>query len=173
MRILLVIFLSTVLYACGSNGSSNAQLDESLDSNNEAVENFPAASGNANSAAVVTVAIRGESNAYNFLVTVRSPDIGCSQYADWWEVIRPDGSLVYRRILTHSHVDEQPFARSGGPVNLVADENAIVRVHMNSLGYSERVLTGNVQEGFTLSTLSTSFAQTLEFSEPLPEGCAF
>jgi len=75
--------------------------------------------------------------------------------------------------LTHSHVDEQPFARSGGPVNLAADENAIFRVHMNSLGYSEQVLTGNVQEGFTLSTLSTSFAQTLEFSEPLPDGCAF
>ena len=69
---------------------------------------------------VVSVRGTGEPGAFRFDVGVRSPDTGCDQYADWWEVIGQDGRLLYRRVLSHSHVGEQPFARSGEPVPVEA-----------------------------------------------------
>lgn len=51
---------------------------------------------------------------------MRSPDRDCGLYADWWEVVGEDGRLLYRRILMHSHPDEQPFTRPGGPVAIAA-----------------------------------------------------
>ncbi|MEM9195506.1 MAG: hypothetical protein AAGF12_40425 [Myxococcota bacterium] len=106
-------------------------------------------------------------------VTVRSPDTGCDQYADWWEVLRPDGSLVYRRILAHSHVDEQPFTRSGGPVTAADDESLIVRAHMNPGGYGSQAQQGSLSGGFMQVELEPGFAPELETTPPLPENCAF
>jgi hypothetical protein len=65
---------------------------------------------------VVDVSVSGDVGSYIFAVTIASPDSGCAQYADWWEVLGADGSLLYRRVLLHSHVTEQPFVRTGGPV---------------------------------------------------------
>jgi len=123
-------------------------------------------------AVVTEVVLSEEPNGYHFWVTIESPDIGCTQYADWWEVIKPDGSLVYRRILAHSHVDEQPFTRSGGPIAVAIDDEIFVRAHMNSNGYSEQVLRGSISQGFIPDTLD-NFAEGLEMVNPLPDGCAF
>ena len=49
---------------------------------------------------------------FGFAVTVRSPDTGWEKYADAWEVRAPDGTVLGTRILTHPHVEEQPFTRS-------------------------------------------------------------
>jgi hypothetical protein len=49
---------------------------------------------------------------FRFDVTVRSPDTGWEKYADAWEVRGPDGTVLGTRVLTHPHVDEQPFTRS-------------------------------------------------------------
>jgi len=106
-------------------------------------------------------------------VTIESPDTGCNQYADWWDVFRPDGTLVYRRILTHSHVDEQPFTRSGGPVNATSDEQLVVRAHMNNLGFGTQVFTGSVDLGFAPREFEDELADNLETVEPLPTACAF
>ena len=70
---------------------------------------------------VIDVSTSGQPGAYSFSVTVSSPDTGCEQYADWWEVVTEDGQLLYRRVLLHSHVAEQPFTRSGGPVDVTAE----------------------------------------------------
>jgi len=125
------------------------------------------------SAAVTAVSITGDPGNYTFSVTIESPDVGCDQYADWWEVLTNDGRLIYRRILAHSHVDEQPFTRSGGPVDIAADQTIIVRAHMNDTGYAEQVFEGSVEIGLVMTNLDSLFATELEVADPLPTTCAF
>lgn len=124
-------------------------------------------------ATVRAVEVSGESGAYRFAVTIESPDTGCDQYANWWEVVTEDGTLLYRRILAHSHVDEQPFTRSGGPVAVEADQPVIVRSHTYPQGYSPQAMQGTASEGLTPITLPTDFAPELAEAEPQPSGCAF
>lgn len=122
---------------------------------------------------VLSVQISGEPGAYQFAVEVASPDTGCEQFADWWEVISDDGQLIYRRILLHSHVDEQPFTRSGGPVDIATDTVVYVRAHMNTSGYGGTVIQGTVQDGFKPVEVETGFGADLERVLPQPEDCAF
>lgn len=122
---------------------------------------------------VISVEINGQDGSYQFYVQVRSPDTGCEQYADWWEVLSQDGELLYRRILLHSHVGEQPFTRLGGPVAISRDDTVIVRAHMNTSGYGGAVLQGSPSAAFEPVSLPNGFAAELEQAEPLPDGCAF
>jgi hypothetical protein len=127
-------------------------------------------------AVVEEVRVSGSENNYNFSVTLRSPDTGCDQYANWWEVVSADGqSLIYRRILVHSHIDEQPFTRSGGVVDIGADTEVIVRGHMHPSGYGEGeiVMKGSVANGFKPDIVAAGFGQGVETVAPLPNGCAF
>ena len=122
---------------------------------------------------VIDVMVSGEANAYRFSVEVRSPDEGCDQYADWWEILTEDGALLYRRILAHSHVNEQPFIRSGGPVDITPDEVVFVRAHMHPGGYGGQVMQGSVETGFDVVSIAADFAADVETFEPQPSGCAF
>jgi hypothetical protein len=122
---------------------------------------------------VISVETSGSEGNYQFYVQVRSPDTGCEQYADWWEVLSQDGELLYRRILLHSHVAEQPFTRLGGPVAIARDEIVIVRAHMNTGGYGGAALQGSPGTAFEPVSLPDGFAVELEQAEPLPDGCAF
>jgi len=127
---------------------------------------------NSQFADVTGVTVSGDEQAYTFSVTISSPDTGCGQYADWWEVITGDGDLIYRRILLHSHVNEQPFTRSGGPVEISAGQTVTVRGHMNNNGYGGLVFQGSVTEGFAQTELPKDFAAGLAETPPLPDGCA-
>ena len=49
---------------------------------------------------------------YTFHVTVKHGDTGWDHYADKWDVIAPDGTVLGTRTLYHPHVGEQPFTRS-------------------------------------------------------------
>lgn len=49
---------------------------------------------------------------YSFSVTVRHADTGWDHYANKWDVLAPDGTVLGTRTLYHPHVDEQPFTRS-------------------------------------------------------------
>ena len=121
---------------------------------------------------VVSVAVQGNANAYTFSVGIRSDETGCAQYADWWEVVSTDGNLLYRRILAHSHVSEQPFVRSGGPVDIAADTVVWVRAHMNTGGYGQ-AKQGTPGGNFIDATPPDDFAASLETTPPLPSNCAF
>lgn len=122
---------------------------------------------------VTAVRVRGEPGAYEFEVEIKSSDAGCAQYADWWEVIDTDGKLRYRRVLDHSHVDEQPFRRSGGPVPIAPDTEVWVRAHMNTTGYGGTAFKGSPAAGFQRAELAPRFAANLARQSPLPDGCAF
>ncbi len=124
-------------------------------------------------AEVTEVKVTGTANNYTFAVTVNSSDTGCDNYANWWEVVTPEGKLIYRRVLLHSHVDEQPFQRTGGVVEIEPEQEVIVRVHLSPGGYSNFAQEGTVTSGFTAIALADDFAEDLAFLEPLPQGCAF
>jgi hypothetical protein len=124
-------------------------------------------------AKIVSVTVKGTSGDYRFSVGVSSPDTGCEQYADWWEVISTDGKLLYRRILGHSHVNEQPFVRSGSGIDIGATDEVIVRVHVNTLGYGTTAFKGSVASGFKKATIAANFAAHVLNDDPLPTGCAF
>ena len=127
----------------------------------------------ATQAAVTAVSFTGSENSYTFQVELTSPDTGCDQYADWWEVLDEEGNLIYRRVLLHSHVTEQPFTRSGGPVQIGADTFVYIRGHMNNLGYGSLVFAGTISDGFEAIEVPSNFATNLAEVEPLPDGCAF
>ena len=137
------------------------------------------------SANVLAVTGSGNPGSYTLSVSIESADIDCSQYADWWEVLSEDGILLYRRILEHSHTDENgttdpdapgnTFTRSGGPVAIEAGTVTLVRAHMSNVdGYTGRVLRGTVAGGFVEATdLAGDFAEAVEDQAPQPEGCLF
>jgi len=122
---------------------------------------------------VLSVSVSGGPGAYQFAVEISSPDTGCEQFADWWEVFNEEEQLLYRRILLHSHVTEQPFSRSGGPVDISADTLVYVRAHMNTTGYGGVVMRGTVRDGFEPAEVETGFGADLERVPPQPEDCAF
>jgi len=58
-------------------------------------------------------------DSWTFHVTVRHPDSGWDDYADGWDVVLPDGTVLkanpddpFTRLLLHPHETEQPFTRS-------------------------------------------------------------
>jgi hypothetical protein len=122
---------------------------------------------------VVSVEVTGENSEYQFIIGIKSPDLGCDQYADWWEVLSEDGRLIYRRVLAHSHVNEQPFVRSGGPVAITRDTIVIIRAHMNTTGYGGKSMKGSISGGFSKINLDPGFASEVEDQDPQPGDCAF
>ena len=125
------------------------------------------------SADIIGVSATGPTGKYTFRVTIKSPDTGCDQYADWWEVMDAEGRLVYRRILAHSHVNEQPFTRQGGIVTVAEDENIWIRAHMNNSGYGGATYFGSVSEGFSPRSMPEGLGVNVENESPQPTGCAF
>ena len=124
---------------------------------------------------IVNVTTTGSEGNYTFSVTISSPDTGCDQYANWWEVISEDGELIYRRILGHSHVGGS-FTRSGGPVSIDANTVVWVRAHMNNTGYGENegiMYRGSIECGFKATPAPPDFALDIEFDEPQPGTCPF
>ena len=123
---------------------------------------------------VEAVLVTGDPGAYTFAATLRSPDVDCDQYSDWWEVLTPKGTLVYRRILDHSHADEQPFTRDGGPVKVSATDPLIVRGHFHPTGYGGAAMSGSVAKGWVAAPdIGKDFAPGVETQDPLPKKCLF
>lgn len=91
----------------------------------------------AGEADVVDVKVRPENGTtFSFDVTVRHGDEGWDHYADAWEILAPDGRVLATRTLLHPHVDEQPFTRSLGGVDVPAGlSSVLVRAHDSAHGY--------------------------------------
>lgn len=83
----------------------------------------------AGEADVVGVEVTKEgAGSYRFDVTVEHADEGWDHYADAWDIVAPDGTLLGTRTLLHPHENEQPFTRSlSGVVILDGIAEVIVR----------------------------------------------
>lgn len=69
----------------------------------------PAVAGEADIlSAEVTAAGEGR---FHVSATVRHADTGWDHYADLFDVLAPDGTVLGQRVLHHPHVEEQPFTR--------------------------------------------------------------
>lgn len=79
---------------------------------------------------------------FRFNVTISSNETGWDYYADAFEIVGPDGEVLGRRTLHHPHVDEQPFTRSLGGVEIPAGIDTVtIRAHHSEAGYDGRTLT--------------------------------
>ena len=73
---------------------------------------------------------------------MRHEDAGWDHYADKWQVIGPDGTVLGERVLLHPHDDEQPFTRSQSGIVIPAGvKNVIVRAHDKRHGWGGAELT--------------------------------
>lgn len=88
----------------------------------------PAYAGEAD---IVDVKItKGLADTYSFDVSVRHDDTGWKHYADGWDVVAPDGSVLGTRKLAHPHENEQPFTRSLFGIHIPKGiEKVTIRAH--------------------------------------------
>ena len=194
--VLALVIVLTFASGCGSSGvnetapsaggragnaTGGTSAGDTADTSNSIDAGAPSEPPYANVTAVSAI---GTPGSYTFNVTIESADIDCTQYADWWEVLTEDGSLVYRRILEHSHTDANgssdpdapgnTFTRSGGPVPVTESDVVVVRAHMSVGGYNGAVRRGSVSAEFTqASDLAADFAAGVEQDEPQPDDCEF
>lgn len=67
----------------------------------------------AGEADVVDVKIKALGNGqFRIDATLLHADAGWDHYANRWDVIAPDGTVLGSRVLAHPHDNEQPFTRS-------------------------------------------------------------
>lgn len=73
---------------------------------------------------------------YDFEVTIRSNDRGAGYFADAFDILAPDGTLLGRRELTMRQNNEQPFTRDlrGVKVPLGVDR-VVIRARHNARGF--------------------------------------
>ncbi len=92
---------------------------------------FAANAVDAGEADVVGADVRKTGNGeYHFSVRVRHDDKGWDHYADKWDVVGPDGTVLGTRILHHPHENEQPFTRSLGNVRIPDEVDSVtLRAH--------------------------------------------
>ena len=103
----------------------------------------PGTMARAGEADVVAVeAVSEGSGSWRFHVTVAHGDTGWDHYADKWDVVAPDGTVLGTRVLLHPHEAEQPFTRSLGGVKIPAGTGAVtLRAHDSEHGYGGQELT--------------------------------
>ncbi|MBP3126160.1 hypothetical protein [Thalassospira sp. ER-Se-21-Dark] len=82
---------------------------------------FPVLANAGEADVVAAKVIKTGADTYRFDVTVAHDDTGWDHYANVWQVIGPNGAIIWERVLAHPHVNEQPFTRSLSGVTIPAD----------------------------------------------------
>lgn len=116
-----------------------------------------ATTGQANADVQYVRAVQGADGAWTFFVSVAHPDTGWEDYADGWDVLLPDGTVVrpdpdspFTRLLLHPHQTEQPFTRSQSGIEIPADVTQVtVRAHdlVDGFGGREVVVDLTAESG--------------------------
>jgi hypothetical protein len=100
-------------------------------------------------------AVENAEHSWTFQVNVRHPDKGWDDYADGWDVVtlegtvlKPDSSAKYTRVLLHPHVNEQPFTRSQSGIVIPPGITKVrVRAHDSVDGYGGQEIIVNLETG--------------------------
>ena len=120
--------------------------DEAAPANSAAPPPDSKISGLANADVVFVQAVLEIDGTWTFQVTVQHPDNGWEDYADGWDVVTPDGTIltadpgdIYTRLLLHPHEAEQPFTRSQVGIQVPPGVTQVrVRAHDIVDGYGGR-----------------------------------
>jgi hypothetical protein len=105
--------------------------------------------GAANADVTHVRAVEGADGTWTFHVTVEHPDTGWENYADGWDVVTPDGEVInpdtsteFTRLLLHPHENEQPFTRSQSGIAIPDGVTEVtVRAHDLVDGWGGREVT--------------------------------
>ena len=120
-------------------------------------EDDPMNEGTANANVEFVKAVQTAEETWTFQVTVRHPDTGWEDYADGWDVVAPDSTVLkakesdpFTRLLLHPHENEQPFTRSQSGI-IIPDgiSQVLVRAHdlVDGFGGREVMVDLTVQSG--------------------------
>lgn len=84
-------------------------------------------------------AVESADGSWTFHVTLSHADTGWEDYADGWDVVLPDGTVLkpqsdsaFTRLLLHPHENEQPFTRSQSGI-LIPEDVSFVTVRGHDL----------------------------------------
>ena len=102
-------------------------------------------------------AIENTDGSWTFYVTISHPDKGWDDYADGWDVVTPDGTVLkpdssvkFTRTLLHPHENEQPFTRSQSGIVIPQGVTKLrVRAHdiVDGFGGKEIIVDLKTTEG--------------------------
>jgi len=82
-----------------------------------------------------------------FVVTVRHDDEGWNHYANAWEIVAPNGTVLATRVLRHPHVAEQPFTRELRGVEVPPDVATVrIRARDSVHGFGGREAEVSIEE---------------------------
>jgi hypothetical protein len=120
MRRLVLPLLLLVVAACGG-GSGLSTPEPSVPTQTPPAESSAATSrapeptsqvAGSGCADVIDATVSDDGGTFTVSATISSADTGWEKYADAWQLWDADGNVIGERVLTHPHVDEQPFTRS-------------------------------------------------------------
>lgn len=139
-QLLLTVILGIVLSACQENQPAASP---------EPSDPQPSSDSAANADVVFVKAVQDTEGSWNFQVTVEHPDTGWEDYADGWDVLLPDGTVLlpdpespFTRLLLHPHENEQPFTRSQSGIQIPAGVDQVrVRAHDLVDGFGGKEVT--------------------------------
>jgi hypothetical protein len=98
-----------------------------------------AAAAHAGPADVLAASARCDESTCTFHVTVQHADQGWEHFANAWEVLAPDGTVLATRVLRHPHVGEQPFTRALENVAIPEEITSVrIRARDSVHGFSGR-----------------------------------
>ncbi|HEX6306048.1 MAG TPA: hypothetical protein VFZ76_17750 [Anaerolineales bacterium] len=112
----------------------------------------PTSADSGNADVTFVRAVQASDGSWTFHVTVQHPDTGWEDYANGWDVVTPDGTVLkpdpdgqFTRTLLHPHVDEQPFTRSQSGIQIPAGVTQVrVRAHDLVDGYGGEEVVVNL-----------------------------
>ena len=91
---------------------------------------------------IAASATKADDGTYTFSVTVKSDDTGWDKYADRWEVVSTDGTVLGIRVLAHPHEDEQPFTREQSGIKVPEGVTEVtIRAHDKVEGFGGKEMT--------------------------------